>query len=165
MEKKTKAQEGAKIQIRTCTKMVCVCVCFWKLWLFLYALLHRILGRQPFFLKLQDFTPYLFLSLSLFSIFFSYSSFSPCRGCMPQLRWNSVDVISTALLETSTSSQTGLGWLGERIKSSISRPKRFQFETEDLASHLTHWGTFNWMHSIQFRYGKEQGEQTVVKDG
>lgn len=91
-----------------------------------------------------------FLCLSACLSFFFYSSLSRRSSCMPQLRWNSMDVISIALLETSISSQTGLGWLGERIKSWIARPKRFQFETGDPASHLSHWGTFNWMHSIQF---------------
>lgn len=94
-----------------------------------------------------------FCSLCLFVILFSFfffPSFAQCISCMPQLWWNSVDVIFIALLETSISSQTGLGWLGERIKSWIARPKRFQFETGDPASHLSHWGTFNWMHLIQF---------------
>ena len=162
---------------------MCVNVCVWKLWLFLHAPPRRILGRQPFLLEApRVLSPYrsLFLSLSLsfylchsaclsfFSIFFSFTLLSAqCRSRMPQLRWNGVDVISIALLETSISSQTGLGWLGERIKSRIARPKRFQLGTGGpcLTSQSSGHVQLDAFNSIQHICGIKAGRAMLTGRG
>lgn len=100
------------------------------------------------------------LSFFFFFLFFLTPLSAQRRSCMPQLRWNGVDVISIALLETSISSQTGLGWLGERIKSRIARPKRFQFETGGpcLTSQSLGHVQLDAFDSIQHICGIKRGE-------
>lgn len=86
---------------------------------------------------------------------------------MPKLRRNSLDVISIALSQTSISSQSGRGRLGDGIKTWRAQAKRFQFETGDPASYLSDCGTFNWMHLIQFsscgRWNRERAEFSKKK--
>ena len=68
-------------------------------------------------------------------------------SCVLQQRWNSMDVISIALLETTATLQNGFRWLGEGIKSWMdSKTKKdFQFETGNPVPCLSHWDLFHWI--------------------
>lgn len=151
--------KGTTTQLSSDMKQVCAgCapVC-WTALIVLICFTAQDFGQATVLLEV----PYLALSFSV-SLPVCHSFFLS-SNCVPQLRWNSVDVISIALLETSTSSPTGLGWLSERIKSWIAQVKLFQFETGDPASHLSHRGTFNWMYSIQFGWYMEKNRQSGVQ--